>query len=67
MRNKEGSPCSQQKDVLCQVGLGNGGLNMEALDADGNVLEPFQESEYEIIGIYSYPVVPYQRSSCVRE
>ena len=30
---------------------------MEALDADGNVLEPFQESEYEIIGIYSYPVV----------
>ncbi len=42
---------------LCQVGLGNGGLDMEALDADGNVLEPFQESEYEIIGIYSYPVV----------
>lgn len=41
---------------LCQVGLGNGGLDMEALDADGNVLEPFQESEYEIIGIYSYPV-----------
>lgn len=30
---------------------------MEALDADGNVLEPFQESEYEIIGIYSYLVV----------
>ena len=42
---------------LCQVGLGNGGLDMEALDAGGNVLEPFQESEYEIIGIYSYPVV----------
>ncbi len=42
---------------LCQVGLGNGGLDMEALDADGNILEPFQESEYEIIGIYSYPVV----------
>ena len=42
---------------LCQVGLGNGGLDMEALDADGNVLEPFQESEYEIISIYSYPVV----------
>lgn len=41
---------------LCQVASGNGGLMIEALDADGNVLDIFQESEYKIIGIYSYPV-----------
>lgn len=44
------------KYPLCQVASGSGGLDMEALDADGNVLDPFWESNYRIVGIYSYPV-----------
>lgn len=44
------------KYPLCEAAYPEGGLSSLALDADGNVLDAFQESEYEIIGIYSYPV-----------
>lgn len=44
------------KYPLCEVASEYGGLMMEALDDDGNPLDAFQKSEYEIIGIYSYPV-----------
>ncbi len=41
---------------LCQVAFERGGMGIEALDADGNALDAFQESAYKIIGIYSYSV-----------
>ena len=44
------------KYPLCQVASGSGGMDMEAMDADGNVLAPFWKGEYRIVGIYSYPV-----------
>lgn len=44
------------KNPLCQTALAGGGLSAEALDADGNALDAFQESKYEIVGIYSYSV-----------
>lgn len=44
------------KYPLCEATYKEGGLGILALDADGNVLDAFQESEYEIIGIYSYSV-----------
>lgn len=44
------------KYPLCEVAWEDGGLNAEALDINGNMLDAFQESEYKIIGIYSYPV-----------
>lgn len=44
------------KYPLCEVAWTGEGLNAEALDADGNVLDAFQESEYKIVGIYSYSV-----------
>lgn len=44
------------KNPLCQVALGGGLSSAGALDADGNALDAFQVSEYEIVGIYSYSV-----------
>lgn len=44
------------KYPLCEIAWTSGGLNAEALDADGNVLDAFQKSEYKIVGIYSYSV-----------
>lgn len=44
------------KYPLCQVAFVTGGMDMEAIDADGNILNPFWEGGYEIVGIYSYSV-----------
>lgn len=46
------------KYPLCEAAYPDGGMSSLAMDADGNVLDVFQESEYEIIGIYSYSVTP---------
>lgn len=43
---------------VCQVAFLKGGLGAEALDDEGNPLDVFQESIYEIVGTYSYPAVP---------
>lgn len=44
------------KNPLCEVAFPGGGMSAGALDADGNALNAFQAGEYEIVGIYSYPV-----------
>ncbi len=40
---------------LCEAAYTTGGLQILPLDRDGNEFPVFQESEYRIIGIYSYP------------
>lgn len=47
---------ADDKNPLCEAAWIGGGLSVLALDADGNALDAFGTGEYEVVGIYSYPV-----------